>query len=177
MGRKLVFAVMLAMWMLVSLTTAIAQQAKGGNTRGRGQSLMRQMDRAARWWNRPQIADKVGLSDDQKARLDAVADEAEKKRAAASAEFAEAYARYLDALSEVTVDESVIGARRREIEATGASVMAVSVDQLIAVRKTLTPEQWTTLREVVPGALTLGQSRLRRVGAGPRSAGAETQPN
>ena len=163
MGRKLVFSVTLALLVLVPPTTAVAQQAGAAKGRGRSQSLMRQMDRAARWWNRPQIAEKVGVSDDQKTRLDAAADEAQKERLAASEMFSTVYARYLDALSEATFDRTDIERHRKDVEDASASVMAASLDQLIAVREILTHEQWTTLREVMPSAVRLGQMRTKGV--------------
>jgi hypothetical protein len=164
MGRKLVSALTLAVWILAPLTPALAQQAGGGKGQGRRQALMRQVDRAARWWNRPQIAEQIGVSVEQKARLDAAADEAEKERRAASAEFSAVYTRYLDALSEATVDRAVVDRRRKDVEDASASMMAISLDQLIAVREILTLEQWTSLREIMPGAVRMGQMRARGAG-------------
>jgi Spy/CpxP family protein refolding chaperone len=177
--NRLIVLVTTSLVVLVSILGE-AQQVGEGESRGRKQGMqgmMKMADRAARWWNKPQVAEPVGISGQQKARLEAAADQAQEERRAASLEFARCYAQLVNALSGPEIDQSVIGKNRQEIEAASASITAVSVDQLLAVRQILTPEQWTILREVYPAALTLGQTSLRRVGAGPRSAGAQPQPN
>jgi Spy/CpxP family protein refolding chaperone len=164
---------------LVSFATP-AQQAGEGEAKRWAQGMQGRLmmaDRVSRWWNNAHIAEQVGVSDQQKAGLEAAADQAQEQRRAVSREFAGIYGQLVDALSAPQVDQSVIEKHRQEIADASASIMAVSVDQLFAVRQILTPDQWTTLRQIHPAALTLGQSSLRRVGAGPRSAGAQPQPN
>jgi Spy/CpxP family protein refolding chaperone len=180
MRQNLLTAAFVTTLMVLVSFAAPAQQAGEGEGKRWAQGMqgrLKMADRVSRWWNKARIAEQVGISDQQKATLEAAADQAQERRRAASREFAGSYGNLVNALSAPQVDQSVIEKHRQEIAAASASITAVSVDQLLAVRQILTPEQWTTLRETHPAALTLGQSSLRRVGAGPRTAGAQPQPN
>jgi Spy/CpxP family protein refolding chaperone len=177
MRRKLVVAAWVATVSVLMSSTAVAQQLGAGRDRQRMMKLMQRVDQATRWWDRPQVAEQIGISDEQKNLLEAAADEALERRRAASREFSRIYVQLVDALSASEPDHSEIRKLRRDVESSSASLAATSVDHLLAMREILTKEQWSTLRETHPGALRPGQAGIRGVKIDAAPGGASTQPD
>ena len=168
MRRKLIVGLLVTLVGVAVSSPGIAQQVGAGDRgQARMRALMKRADQASRWWNRSEVAEKVGLVAEQKSRLDELADATREVRRAAAASYAANYARFLLALSEGEIDAAELSARRETMEKDWVELFATSVDHLTAVRQVLSPEQWSTLREVQPGAMQLGQMRMR--GSGIRS--------
>jgi len=133
-------------------------------------AMMQRAEQASRWWNKQDVAAKVGVTAGQKSQLDAIADAAVNTTKEAARSYAQAYARLMSALSASEPKPDAVAAARAELETASSAVLAASVDRLLAMHEVLSPEQWSTLREVQPAAFQIGQARLRGSGS---SAAAE----
>lgn len=165
MRGKLAFAISFAALVVLVSSPVFAQKAGAGSpARGRMKAVMQRMDQAARWWQNPEIAKQVGVTPEQITRLDHLAAETQKKRRTAAREYAAAYARFISTLSQSGEKTTLIEERKNELGEVQSAMFAVSLDHLLAVHEILTQEQWETLREVRPGALQVGQMRMRGSG-------------
>ena len=174
MRGKLACAVMLTALALLVPAPATGQQTGGQNpTRGRMKAMMQRLDQAARWWQNPELAEQVGVTPEQISSLDAMAAESQEKRRAAARAYASAYARLITTLSQPEAKTEAIAERRDELLEAQTAMFAVSVERLLAMHEILTLEQWETLRDIRPGALQIGQVKMR--GSGTVSGG-ETPP-
>jgi Spy/CpxP family protein refolding chaperone len=166
MRRDLYHGTLLVSMIVVMASPAMAQQSgPGGRSQARVKAMMQRADQASRWWNRPELAKKIGLTAEQTSQLEELADETRELRRVAAGSYAASFARFLMALSAVEVDEAKVVARREAMEEDWANLFATAVNQLTAVRDILTAEQWGILREVHPAAMQLGQVRARGSGA------------
>ena len=174
MRRIVAFAVSLAASVVVVSSPVIAQQPGAGSpARGRMKAMMQRMDQAARWWQNPELAEQVGVTPEQIESLDAMAAEAQEQRLTAARAYAATYARLITALSQAEAKTAAIAERRDELLEAQTAMFAVSVERLLAMHEILTYEQWEKLRQVRPGALQIGQARMR--GSGTVSSG-DTPP-
>lgn len=156
--------------LLAASSTGAQQAPPAKKAPPRMRAMMQRVEQASRWWNKEEVAAKVGVTARQKSQLDAIADAAVSTTQEAARRYAQAYARLMSALSESEPKPDAVGAARVELEQASAAVLAASVDRLLAMREILSGEQWSTLREVQPAAFQIGQMRLRGSGS---SAGPE----
>jgi len=165
MRRIVAFAVSLAASVVVVSSPAIAQQPDAGSpARGRMKAMMQRMDQAARWWQNPELAEQVGVTPEQVESLDAMAAEAQEKRRTAARAYASAYARLITTLSQPEAKTAAIAEQRDELLEAQTAMVGVSVERLLAMHEILTHEQWEKLRDIRPGALQIGQVKMRGSG-------------
>jgi Spy/CpxP family protein refolding chaperone len=170
MCQNLCVGALTAVLVLLSSPPVSAQQAPhAAQGQTRMKAIMQRADRASRWWTRPEVAEKVGVTAEQKTRLDELADATRETRRQAAVSYTRSYAGFLNALSQPDNDPAALADARKAMENDWVALFATSVDQLRSVREILTAEQWATLRETVPGAVQLGQARIG--GSGTRPAG------
>ena len=165
MRGKLACAVGLTASALLVPAPAAGQQTGGQNpARGRMKAMMQRMDQAARWWQNPELAEQVGVTPEQVESLDGMAAEAQEKRRTAARVYAAAYARLIAALSQPETKAAPVEERTSELEQAQSAMFSVSVERLLTMHEILTHEQWEKLREVRPGALQIGQVKIRGSG-------------
>lgn len=156
--------------LLAASSTGAQQAPPAKKAPPRMRAIMQRAEQASRWWNKEEVAAKVGVTARQRSQLDAIADAAVNTTKEAARRYAQAYARLMSALSESEPKPDAVAAARVELEEASAAVLAASVDRLLAMREILSGEQWSILREVQPAAFQIGQMRLRGSGS---SAAAE----
>ncbi|MCU0233391.1 MAG: hypothetical protein MUE90_05090 [Thermoanaerobaculales bacterium] len=173
MGCRAVIGATVAGLLLAASSTGAQQAPPAKKAPPRMRAMMQRAEQASRWWNRDEVAAKVGVTAGQKSQLDEMADAAVNATKEAARRYAQAYARLMSALSESEPKPDALAAARLELEQANAAVLAASVDRLLAMRGVLSPQQWSTLREVQPAAFQIGQMRLRGSGssAGPEGDG------
>jgi len=168
--RRVLVALVAAGLLLAASSTGAQQGPPVKKAQPRMRAMMQRAEQASRWWHKEDVAAKVGVSASQKVQLDAIADAAVNATREAARLYAQAYARLLSALSASETKPDAVAAARVELEKASSAVLGASVDRLLAMREVLSPEQWSTLREVQPAAFQIGQTRLRGSGS---SAGPE----
>lgn len=157
-------------FLLLVATSAGAQQSPPAKkAQPRMRAMMQRAEQASRWWNKQEVAGRVGVTPEQKARLDAASDTSVAATREAARGYAQAYARLMNHLSSSAVDPAAVAAARADLEQANAAALGASVERLLAMREILSGEQWSTLREVQPAAFQIGQMRLR--GSGGSAAG------
>jgi Spy/CpxP family protein refolding chaperone len=163
-GRRAVVVLLAASVALLAPPIFGQQAGSGSPTGGRMKAIMQRMEQAARWWQNPETAGRVGVTPEQIARLDQLAAETQDNRRRAAREYAAAYARFITRLSQPEAGSTVVEDRKRELGEAQSAMFAVSVEHVLAVHEILTQEQWQTLGEVRPGALQVGQMKMRGSG-------------
>lgn len=129
-----------------------------------------------RWWDRPRVAEELGLSPEQKARLEQIVAERTKvlidRRAAV--EKAELDLRLL--AEKEPLDPFKLREAFAALQQARQKLEHERFEMLLAVRQTLSPEQWKKLRVVVRERLLERRERMeerrerreeRRPGSGP----------
>ena len=177
MRCRAVLGASVAAGLLLAAISAGAQQAPPTTkAQPRMRAMVQRAEQASRWWNKEDVAAKVGVTASQKAELDAIAEAAVTATREAARRYGQAYARLMGALSAPEPSPAAVTASRLELEQASAAVLAASVDRLLAMHEVLSQKQWSTLREVQPAAFQIGQMRLRGSGSSAAGEGDRVDP-
>jgi hypothetical protein len=138
-------------------------QQRGNRTRVR--TVQQRMSGQQRWWTNEARAKELGLSDQQVADLEEMADLGLEEVQPARQRYFRAYRAFLTALTEYDPDSQEVTDAKAEVVDAWDEMTSVSVDQMIEMRRILSADQWQRLPEVVPRALRIGNLSLRGHGA------------
>jgi protein CpxP len=104
-----------------------------------------------RWWDNPNVAQKLGLSTDQQKKMDDIFQQSRLKLIDqhAAVEKEEAILEPLIAADQP--DEGHVLAQIDKVAQARAELEKANARMLLGLRRTLTAEQWKTLQTMVPG--------------------------
>ena len=126
------------------------------------------MDPIVRMVSNPEVADKIGLSDEQKAKLKELKGDREANRAAQEKVRA-ATMKQLDLMKADKVDEAAVMAAIDEVFELRKAMAKEQAKRVIAVKSVLTPEQVAKAHEEMKKMFeSRGDRGPRREGKGPR---------
>ena len=103
----------------------------------------------ARWWNNPRLAQQVGLTDDQKKKMDDIFQQHRLKLIDLDAAVQKQEAIMQPLIEADQPDETKILAQIDAIAQARADLEKDRARMLFSIRQTLTPDQWKKLRELV----------------------------
>jgi protein CpxP len=104
-----------------------------------------------RWWNNPEMAQKLGLTPDQQKRMDDIFQQNRMKLIDLNASLQKEEAT-MDPLMEADQpDEARILAQIDRVAQARAELEKADARMLLGIRRTLTPEQWKKLQAEGPG--------------------------
>lgn len=130
--------------------------------------MMGGMDPIVRMVSNPEVADKIGLSDEQKAKLKELKGDREANRAAQEKVRA-ATMKQLDLMKADKVDEAAVMAAIDEVFELRKAMAKEQAKRVIAVKSVLTPEQVAKAHEEMKKMFeSRGDRGPRREGKGPR---------
>ena len=130
--------------------------------------MMGGMDPIVRMVSNPEVADKIGLSDEQKAKLKELKGDREANRAAQEKVRA-ATMKQLDLMKADKVDEAAVMAAIDEVFELRKAMAKEQAKRVIAVKSVLTPEQVKMAHEEMKKMFdSRGDRGPRREGKGPR---------
>ena len=130
--------------------------------------MMGGMDPIVRMVSNPEVADKIGLSDEQKAKLKELKGDREANRAAQEKVRA-ATMKQLDLMKADKVDEAAVMAAIDEVFELRKAMAKEQAKRVIAVKSVLTPEQVAKAHEEMRKMFeSRGDRGPRREGKGPR---------
>jgi periplasmic protein CpxP/Spy len=121
----------------------------------------------ARWWNNPRLAQQVGLTDDQKKKMDDIFQQHRLKLIDLNAAVQKQEAVMQPLIEADQPDETKILAQIDAIAQARAELEKDRARMLFGIRQTLTPDQWKKLRAIV----RQGPPRDDREGRGGRGWG------
>lgn len=98
-----------------------------------------------RWWNNPQMIEKLKLTDDQRKAMDATLQEHREKLVDLRGSLEKAELELEPMMKEDQPNESQILAQIDKVAAARAELEKANARFLLALRSKLTPEQWKTL--------------------------------
>jgi Spy/CpxP family protein refolding chaperone len=104
-----------------------------------------------RWWNNPEIAQKVGLSTDQQKKMDDIFQQSRLKLIDEHAAVEKEEAILEPLLSADQPDESRILAQIDKVAQSRAELEKANARMLLGLRGVLTTAQWKTLQTLGPG--------------------------
>lgn len=124
-----------------------AQDWKGGDRDG-GPPMERSFHGMARgrWWNNPRIADQIGLTDDQKKKMDDIFQQSRLQLIDLNAAVQKQEAIMQPLIEADQPDESKILAQIDAIAQARAQLEKANARMLFGIRQVLTPDQWKKLR-------------------------------
>jgi len=151
MKKRMLVAMLIVV--AVAVPALVRAMPQGGKEGGGGM----QMPRGA-WWQRAEIAKKVGLTDEQKDKIQKLATARRKGMIKLRAEL-ELLEVDLDPLLEAEkLDEGAINKLVNQMEAVRAKIGKNRIDMLIQIRKVLTRDQYLKLKQIRgPGGRDRGQ--------------------
>ena len=130
--------------------------------------MMGGMDPIVRMVSNPAVAEKIGLSDEQKAKLKELKGDREANRAAQE-KVREATMKQLDLMKADKVDEAAVMAAIDEVFELRKAMAKEQAKRVIAVKSVLTPEQVKKAHEEMKKMFeSRGDRGPRREGKGPR---------
>jgi len=101
-----------------------------------------------RWWDNPHVAQKVGLSDAQRQRMDAIFEKHRPQLKELNATLKKEEATLHPLLSADKLDEHKVLRQIDIIAQARANLEKANARMLFGLRKVLTPEQWKKLQEL-----------------------------
>ena len=123
------------------------------------------MERAMpRWWNNPQLVEKLGVSQDQIKKMDDIFQQHRLKLIDLNASLQKAEATMEPLMAADQPDEAKIVAQIDRVAQARAELEKANARMLLGIRQVLTPDQWKKLQQERPGA-------AQGPGRGPRGAG------
>jgi Spy/CpxP family protein refolding chaperone len=131
-------------------------QGQGGRALGMGP--------AGRWWTDPQLAQTLGLTDDQKQKMDDVFQKNRLSLIDLSAALQKQEAIMEPLLQADRPDEAKVLAQIDKVASARAELEKANARMLFGIRSVLTPEQWKKLQTERPGVA--GGGGPQRPGAG-----------
>ncbi|HTY83801.1 MAG TPA: Spy/CpxP family protein refolding chaperone [Silvibacterium sp.] len=153
---------------LLSLTPAFAQDWHGSNGGPGGPPGPPPMERAfrgggpGRWWDNPNVAQQVGISDDQKKKMDDIYQQSKLKLIDLKAALEKQEAIMQPLIAADQPDETKILSQIDAIAQARAELEKANARMLLGIRTVLTPDQWKKLRSL---AQTRTEDRGRWSGA------------
>lgn len=133
---------------------------------GHGRNMMWSHRRGMReWWNNPQIAKKIGLSDQQKQQLDKIHQDGVLKMIDLHADLEREQVILRPMLRTYSPDENQVLAQVEKVSEARSALMKQHIETMLASRKVLTEAQWKQLKD-----LRMGFHR----GFGPRRFGRQS---
>ena len=109
------------------------------------------MERAmGRWWNNPEMVQKLGLSTDQRKKMDDIMQQQRLKLIDLNASLQKAEAIMEPLMDAEQPDEAKIVAQIDRVAQARAELEKANARMLLALRQTLTPEQWKKWQEERP---------------------------
>lgn len=123
-----------------------------------------------RWWDRPAVAQELGLSPEQKAKLEQLTAERVKTMVDARAAVQKAEVELRLLAEKEPLDVRKVREAFAALQQARQKLELERFEMLLAVRQTLSPEQWNKLRTVVRERLEERRERRegRRPEPGPR---------
>jgi protein CpxP len=115
-----------------------------------------------RWWNNPEVAQKLGLTSDQQKRMEVVFEQSRPNLMDLSATVRKEEMAMEPLLAADQPDESKILAQIDHVAQARAELEKANGRMLLGLRRVLTPEQWKTLQADEP------HGHYPRFGPGPR---------
>jgi protein CpxP len=128
-----------------------------------------------KWWDNPELAQKLGLATDQQKQMDDIFQQARLKLIDRHAEVEKEEAKLEPLISADTPDEGQILAQIDRVAQARAELEKANARMLLGVRRVLTPDQWKKLKEMHPHGgrrEEMGGGEGRRSDHGPGPAGA-----
>lgn len=124
-----------------------AQDWKGGDREG-GPPMERSFHGMARgrWWNNPRIAEQVGLTDDQKKKMDDIFQQSRLQLIDLNAAVQKQEAIMQPLIEADQPDETRILSQIDAIAQARAQLEKANARMLFSIRQVLTPDQWKKLR-------------------------------
>jgi periplasmic protein CpxP/Spy len=162
----------LASFLCLALSMPLfAQDWKGGDHDG-GPPMERSFHGMARgrWWNNPRIAEQVGLTDDQKKKMDDIFQQARLHLIDLNAAVQKQEAIMRPLIEADQPDESKILSQIDAIAQARAELEKANARMLFGIRQVLTPDQWKKLR-------ALRDNPPRRDGNGGPGRGWRSRPD
>ncbi|MBB6145541.1 Spy/CpxP family protein refolding chaperone [Silvibacterium bohemicum] len=146
LGVSLAFALCMA-----SGTALVAQDWHGGD-RGPGSPPMERSFHGmehGRWWNNPRVAQQIGITDDQKKKMDDIFQQHRLKLIDLNASLEKQEAIMHPLIEADQPDESKILSQIDAIAQARAELEKDRARMLFSIRQTLTPDQWKKLQALV----------------------------
>jgi Spy/CpxP family protein refolding chaperone len=111
------------------------------------------MERAlGRWWNNPQLAQKIGINTDQIKKMDDIFQQHRLKLVDLNANLQKAEFTLEPLMSADQPDEARIVAQIDRVAQARAELEKANARMLLGIRQVLTPDQWKKLQEEQPAA-------------------------
>jgi periplasmic protein CpxP/Spy len=104
-----------------------------------------------RWWNNPNVAQKLALSADQQKKMDDIFQQSRLKLIDQHAAVEKEEAILEPLISADQPDETRVLAQIDKVAQARAELEKANARMLLGLRRLLTPEQWKTLQTMVPG--------------------------
>jgi periplasmic protein CpxP/Spy len=104
-----------------------------------------------RWWDNPNVAQKLGLSTDQQKKMDDIFQQSRLKLIDQHAAVEKEEAILEPLISADQPDETRVLAQIDKVAQARAELEKANARMLLGLRRSLTPEQWKTLQTMVPG--------------------------
>lgn len=104
-----------------------------------------------RWWDNPNVAQKLGLSTDQQKKMDDIFQQSRLKLIDQHAAVEKEEAILEPLVSADQPDEQRVLAQIDKVAQARAELEKANARMLLGLRRTLTPEQWKTLQTMAPG--------------------------
>lgn len=152
-------ALLLSLASLLCFSTAIrsfAQDWHGGDRDAAGRSSGGPMEHGpfagsghGRWWDNPQIAQQIGLTDDQKKKMDEIFQQHRLQLIDLHAALEKDEVLLRPMLEADQLDESKILSQIDAIAQARAELEKANARMLFGIRKVLTPDQWKKLQAIV----------------------------
>ena len=118
-----------------------------------------------RWWDRPEVAQKLNLTADQQKKMDEIFQQSRLKLIDQHAAVEKEEAILEPLLSTDQPDEGRILSQIDKVAQSRAELEKANARMLLGLRRVLTPEQWQTLRTMEPGPRgRRGDERMDRRG-------------
>lgn len=165
-------AVLLSVASLISLAPAAPALAQGRDGINPGPPPMERSFRAGgpgRWWDNPNVAQQVGITDDQKKKMDDIYQQHKLQLIDLKAAV-EKQETIMDPLIQADQpDETKILSQIDAIAQARAELEKANARMLFGIRTVLTPDQWKKLRTMAQARMQRGDG-MRKWG-GPRGEG------
>lgn len=120
-----------------------------------------------RWWNNPKIAEQLGVTDDQKKKMDDIFQQHRLKLIDLKAALEKQQAIMGPLVESDQPDENKIISQIDAIAQARAELEKANARMLFEIRQTLTPDQWKKLRAFVRERREMGPDGDRRGWGGP----------
>ena len=150
--KKKYSALLLAFTSLLCFSTAIksfAQDWQGGRDRGGPMEHSFRGGEHGRWWDNPRLAQQIGLTDDQKAKMDDIFQQHRLQLIDLNATLQKDEVILHPLLQADQLDETRILSQIDAIAQARAELEKANARMLFGIRKVLTPDQWKKLQTVV----------------------------